>query len=209
MMMQREHRGFTLVELMVIIVVIGILTAIISMAYNQIQKQGKDGRRQSDISVMQNELEKFYSNNGVYPPGCPALACSDPLFTNNTSSLQFNTTTTISQIRSVMPAIPATFSDPSSLSKDTPFTLRSGTEKEYYYFGGSINTSGATASYQLAGSSAFPCSIKTSLNPGEVGSYILGYYSEATAKWILKAGKSSVPLIIYGGNVSDGCVINS
>lgn len=62
-----KQRGFTIVELLIVIVVIGILAAITVVAYNGIQGRAKDSKRQADISSLQKALEVYHSVNGGYP----------------------------------------------------------------------------------------------------------------------------------------------
>jgi prepilin-type N-terminal cleavage/methylation domain-containing protein len=59
--------GFTIVELLIVIVVIGILAAITIVAYNGVQDRANDTRRQSDISNVQTIVEKYAAENGTYP----------------------------------------------------------------------------------------------------------------------------------------------
>ena len=59
--------GFTIVELLIVIVVIGILAAITIVAYNGIQQRARDAERKSDISAIQKTLELYYADNGSYP----------------------------------------------------------------------------------------------------------------------------------------------
>lgn len=70
-MVGRKNRqlGFTIVELLIVIVVIGILAAITIVAYNGIQKRASDTRRQSDIDIITKSLELYYIDNGRYPAG--------------------------------------------------------------------------------------------------------------------------------------------
>jgi len=64
-----KQKGFTIVELLIVIVVIGILAAITIVAYNGIQQRGRDAQRKSDISTMAKALELYYIDKGSYPPG--------------------------------------------------------------------------------------------------------------------------------------------
>ena len=48
----KKQTGFTIVELLIVIVVIGILAAITIVAYNGIQTRAKDTTRKSDVAAM-------------------------------------------------------------------------------------------------------------------------------------------------------------
>jgi prepilin-type N-terminal cleavage/methylation domain-containing protein len=60
--------GFTIVELLIVIVVIAILVAIVIVAYNGVQARASDSKRQTDIATIAKKLELFYVDNGYYPP---------------------------------------------------------------------------------------------------------------------------------------------
>jgi prepilin-type N-terminal cleavage/methylation domain-containing protein len=199
-----SKRGFTIVELIVVIAVIGILASISIVSYTQVQQRSRDSQRQSDMTVLQNELEKFYDTNGVYPPGCPLASCSTTLLTDNTASAIINPTTTVTSMKGILPGIPSTFGDPRAAST-TPIMDTTTTLKEYFYYGGTVNYRASASSASYGGSASFPCTIQSALNPGDVGSYVIGYYSESTAQWVLASGKHGVPSTVTAG----GCVINS
>lgn len=69
----RKQVGFTIVELLVVIVVIAILAAITIVAYNGIQQRSRDAIRVSDLKGVQKALELFNVDQGRYPatPGGP------------------------------------------------------------------------------------------------------------------------------------------
>lgn len=66
---QNLIRGFTIVELLIVIVVIAILAAISIVAYNGIQERARNSQRESDVKVIVKALEMYYIDNGQYPPG--------------------------------------------------------------------------------------------------------------------------------------------
>lgn len=64
---QKQQKGFTIVELLIVIVVIGILAAITIVAYNGIQTRARDNARISDLKNLQKIVELYKAENGSYP----------------------------------------------------------------------------------------------------------------------------------------------
>jgi prepilin-type N-terminal cleavage/methylation domain-containing protein len=60
-------RGFTIVELLIVIVVIGILAAISIVAYNGVQNRANDAALQSDLDRMAKSIQAYAAINGDYP----------------------------------------------------------------------------------------------------------------------------------------------
>jgi len=66
------QKGFTIVELVVIIVVIGILASIVGLSYNGIQNSARDTSVQSDLENIAGQLEAYRtqpSNTAQQFPG--------------------------------------------------------------------------------------------------------------------------------------------
>lgn len=59
--------GFTIVELLIVIVVIGILAALVVVTYNGIQQKARDTERKTDINAIHGQLEAYNAQNGKYP----------------------------------------------------------------------------------------------------------------------------------------------
>jgi prepilin-type N-terminal cleavage/methylation domain-containing protein len=59
--------GFTIVELLIVIAIIGILAAIVIVAYNGIQERARNASRQSDIQTARKIVEAYSVTNGNYP----------------------------------------------------------------------------------------------------------------------------------------------
>lgn len=67
-MWARQHqKGFTIVELLIVIVVIGILAAITIVAYNGLQARSRDSIRKADLASINKAIRLFYAENGNYP----------------------------------------------------------------------------------------------------------------------------------------------
>ena len=66
----KREKGFTIVELLIVIVVIAILAAITIVAYNGIQQRARDTRRASDIAQIKKALLAYdATHGGVVRPG--------------------------------------------------------------------------------------------------------------------------------------------
>lgn len=65
--MLKTKSGFTIVELLIVIVVIAILATISIVAYNGVQERARNSQRTSDIRAIANALELYYADNGEYP----------------------------------------------------------------------------------------------------------------------------------------------
>jgi prepilin-type N-terminal cleavage/methylation domain-containing protein len=68
----KRSRGFTIVELLVVIAVIGILTTISVVGYNRYQANSRDTQRAAKVTAIAEALEKYYDQHGEYP-GCSQL----------------------------------------------------------------------------------------------------------------------------------------
>lgn len=65
--MKKTTSGFTIVELLIVIVVIAILATIAMVAYSGIQDRAKNSQVQSDIRQVSNAITLYYADNGSYP----------------------------------------------------------------------------------------------------------------------------------------------
>jgi len=74
---KNKQRGFTIVELLIVIVVIAILAAIVIVAYSGIQERARISSMQSDMLTLNKAIQMYYTDNGSYPitPTGPGQPC--------------------------------------------------------------------------------------------------------------------------------------
>ena len=59
--------GFTVVELLVVMIVIGVLSTVIFTNISDARKRSRDTERASDIDLISSRLEEYYNDKGGYP----------------------------------------------------------------------------------------------------------------------------------------------
>jgi prepilin-type N-terminal cleavage/methylation domain-containing protein len=63
----RKESGFTIIELLIVIAIIGILATLVLTNFQGAQAKGRDTVRKNDINSLYQKLEEFYNENGNYP----------------------------------------------------------------------------------------------------------------------------------------------
>lgn len=65
--LKQKSKGFTIVELLIVIVVIAILATLVIVTFTGIQQRARDSKRQTDVNALDAHLEAYYADNGYYP----------------------------------------------------------------------------------------------------------------------------------------------
>jgi prepilin-type N-terminal cleavage/methylation domain len=90
-----SKKGFTLVELLVVISIIGLLSTIAVVSLGSARAKARDGKRIADVKQISTSLEQYYADQGGYPPS--------NLVTAGTPQLVGTTNVTLSQGHATTP----------------------------------------------------------------------------------------------------------
>ena len=72
-----KNQGFTLVELLIVIVIIAILTVVSLVAYNGLQNQAKTSAAKSTVDSVAKKAELYNTEEGKYPEDIAKLTSAD------------------------------------------------------------------------------------------------------------------------------------
>ncbi|QAY84260.1 type IV pilin protein [Pseudomonas arsenicoxydans] len=78
--MRRSNRGFTLIEIMIVIAIIGIVITIAAPSLTEYVKKGRRTEVAGLLSEQAQILERFYSKNNVYT-GITGLSTGNDFYT--------------------------------------------------------------------------------------------------------------------------------
>lgn len=181
--------GFTIVELLVTVAVIGILSSIAFVGFNAAQANTRDSVRAGEVAVIMDALEQYYRKNGDYP-------ANDQL---NPSS-EYPNITNLGPIKTLLPTLTDdALIGPGGYSFYAP-CINSGAcpnssadwatyrTKSYYYLSRFLSQGSGTSSWanvpaSYGDNTGWGCGIKTYYSiPG----YAIAWYSESKKIWIFK-----------------------
>ena len=69
-----KEKGFTLIELMIVITVIAILITIAVASFTRVQQQARDTKRKGDLRSIATALQAYYTEKTAYPASQAALS---------------------------------------------------------------------------------------------------------------------------------------
>ena len=72
--MRRSHRGFTLIEVLIVMVIITILAGISVAMYGNSVKRSKEAVLKQDLKEMREAIDAYHADKNKWPPALEALA---------------------------------------------------------------------------------------------------------------------------------------
>ena len=84
--LKKAQKGFTIIELLIVIAIIAILALLVLNNFQGAQAKARDQQRTTDINNIHGKLEEFYNENNAYPstftaatfPGIDEGSLADP-----------------------------------------------------------------------------------------------------------------------------------
>lgn len=67
-------RGFTAVEIIIVIVLFGIAATLVLLKYNNLYAEVRDADRKADIRLIESKLSEYKSATEAYPPSLSQLS---------------------------------------------------------------------------------------------------------------------------------------
>ena len=141
---QKRQSGFTIVELLIVIVVIGILAAITIASFNGVTSKAYNARVQSAVNVYAKTINAYNAENGAWPPqtvGCLGAGyASNQCWSGTNGNITVNTDldTALSPYISRKPEMDAALMQYTNVDKRTGVVYwnnSNGVRLEYYLKG--------------------------------------------------------------------------
>lgn len=66
--MRKSTSGFTIVELLMVIVIIGILATIVLISYNNTQRSARNADRFTQVKAWEHQFQLYRAKYGTFPP---------------------------------------------------------------------------------------------------------------------------------------------
>ena len=82
-MKTRSNKGFTLIELMIVVAIIGILAAIAIPKFADLISKSKEGATKGGLSAVRSSLQVYYGDNeGIFPLDTLTVLTTDGKYIN-------------------------------------------------------------------------------------------------------------------------------
>lgn len=142
--MLNKHKGFTLVELLIVIAIFALIANITMISLNNAKRESRDAKRVSNINQLRSALHLYSTEHGSYPVGDGlALGTDTNLILDNTGWVDSNPASPI-----FMYSVPR---DPKMIAADTASPC-SGTSSDICDYSYTLNVNDYIIYFYLEGS---------------------------------------------------------
>jgi prepilin-type N-terminal cleavage/methylation domain-containing protein len=122
--MDLKHKGFTLVELLVVMTIIALLSAVILTGMNSHRARARDGKRISDMAQLQLVFESYYDACNQYP----SITSPQPTTLSTATNNGCTSGTNLGSFISVLPVDPINSGSNVYVYTPTPSSCGAGTK---------------------------------------------------------------------------------
>jgi general secretion pathway protein G len=105
--MKRNSRGFTLVEILIVVIILGILAAIVIPQFTNASNDARNSSVASTLQTLRGQIELFKIQHGDTPPAATALSTVLTGKTNPGDTTQVVATGTLGPYVQAFPTNPA------------------------------------------------------------------------------------------------------
>jgi len=64
---KQNQNGFTIIEMLIVVLVIGVLATLVVVTFSGIQMKNRDNKRRNDVEAIAMQLEVYNASHGAYP----------------------------------------------------------------------------------------------------------------------------------------------
>jgi type II secretion system protein G len=82
----KPSKGFTLIEMLIVVAILGLLASIITAPLMASRKRARDGKRIENFRVIRDALEMYHNDNGHYPPSPCGWNCNGYYYSCKTNT---------------------------------------------------------------------------------------------------------------------------
>lgn len=205
----KSKSGFTIIELLVVLVVVSILLGITAFAYSKQQAESRSERRIIDAYTLMTEMDAYYQKHGNFPvtcdmPGVNPVSLRTCTGSNSASSFYtgngmmvpglLSVNPSPSALQAVFPSINKSWRDPSSSGSSPQINDWSGSAfraTSYFLFSADLiyNGVGETGTIQFLKPSGGTLTCRYNLEAASTPQaslphqYIIGVPNEMTGSW--------------------------